>query len=117
MKLHSAVFYTNNIDAVEDFYLNKLGIQLDYRQEDRFISFLFSNGVKLGIKKAVEEREIPGAQTVFIEVDSITEWYQRIQDKHLAILKPLTEESWATNFSILDPDKNKVQFCSFPSLS
>lgn len=110
MKLHSAVFYSHNIDAVEDFYINKLGLELDYRSGDTFISFLFPNKVKLGVKKAVEEREIPGAQTIFVEVDDIHAWYQKVKDLNLTILKELVEESWATNFSILDPDKNKVQF-------
>ena len=109
MKLHSAVFYTNDIDAVEDFYTNKLGLALDYRAGEKFISFLLSNDTKLGIKKATEEREIPGAQTVFLQVDDVNAWYTKAQDMNLNILKELTEESWATNFSILDPDKNKVQ--------
>lgn len=109
MKLHSAVFYTHDIDAVEDFYTNKLGLKLDYRAGDKFISFWLSNGVKLGIKKATEDREVPGAQTVFLEVDNVHDWYKKAQDKGLNILKELTEESWATNFSVLDPDENKVQ--------
>lgn len=110
MKLHSAVFYTLNVDAIEEFYTHTLGLESDYRSGDTFISFLFPNGVKLGIKKAVEEREIPGAQTIFVEVDDIEEWYERAQTNGWSILKHLVEESWATNFSILDPDKNKVQF-------
>lgn len=109
MKLHSAVFYTSNIDVIEDFYTNKLGLKLDYRAGDKFISFWLSNKVKLGIKKAVEEREIPGAQSIFLEVDDVSEWYNKAQELGLNILKELAEENWAVNFSILDPDKNKVQ--------
>ncbi len=110
MKLHSAIFYTNNIDAVEDFYLNKLNLKLDYRTEDKYISFILSNDAKLGIKKAIEKREIPGAQTVFLEVDDIEKVYERLRTMGVDIYKELTHESWATNFSILDPDNNKVQF-------
>lgn len=109
MKLHSAIFYTHDIDTIEDFYLNTLGLKLDYRSGNTFISFWLSNNVKLGIKKAVEEREIPGAQTIFFEVDDIETWYTKAQEMKLNILKPLTHEDWATNFSILDPDTNKVQ--------
>lgn len=109
MKLHSAIFYTQDIDSLDDFYTNKLGLQLDYRTGDKFISFCLSNTVKLGIKKATEAREIPGAQTVFLEVDDVNEWYKKAQSMGLNILKELTEENWATNFSILDPDKNKIQ--------
>ncbi|MFC1624806.1 VOC family protein [Patescibacteria group bacterium] len=109
MKLHSAVLYTSDIDAVEDFYNKKLGIEIEYRSGDKFISFMFPNGSRLGIKKAVEEREVPGKQTLFIEVDSVNEWYKKAQEFNLNILKQLTEESWATEFSVLDPDGNKVQ--------
>jgi len=109
MNLHSAVFYTNNIDAVEDFYNKKLGIEVEYRSGDKFISFIFPNNIRLGIKKAVEEREVPGKQTIFIEVDDVNYWYKKAQELNLNIHKQLTEESWATEFSILDPDGNKVE--------
>jgi len=109
MKLHSAVFYTNSIDEVENYYNKTLGIEIEYRSDDKFISFIFPNGARLGIKKAAEEREIPGNQTVFLEVENVNDWYEKAQKLNLNILKPLTEESWATEFSILDPDKNKVQ--------
>lgn len=93
MKLHSAVFYTNSIDAVENFYNKILGIRIEYRQDDKFISFIFSNNVRLGIKKTVEEREIPGKQTIFVEVDDIDRWYKKVKDLKLNILKELTEET------------------------
>ncbi len=89
MKLHSAVFYTNNIDAVYDFYINKLGLELDYRQDEKFISFKLSNKVKLGIKKATEDREIPGAQTIFLEVDDVRVWYKKAQNLDSTFLKNL----------------------------
>ena len=110
MKLHSAVFYTNNIDEVERFYNKTLGLEIEYRSGNKFISLIFPNKVRLGIKKASEDREVPGKQTIFIEVKDIDNWYAKAKDLKLNILKELTEESWATNFSVLDPDKNKVQF-------
>ncbi len=110
MNLHSAVFYSNNINALEDFYINKLGFVLEKRAGDKFISFIFSNGARLGIKKAVEEREIPGKQTVFIEVETVVEMFKKAQEQGLNILKPLTQEPWALEFSVLDPDGNKIEF-------
>lgn len=66
--------------------------------------------MKLGIKKAVEKREVPGHQTVFIEVDNIKEAYDQFKSKKVIFLKELVTEDWSTNFSILDPDGNKLQF-------
>ena len=109
-KLKSAVFYTNDIDKVEEFYNKTLGIEVEYRAGDKYISFIFPNKVTLGIKKAIEEREVPGKQTVFLEVEEIEQWYSKAKELQLNILKELTNDTSGTNFSVLDPDLNKVQF-------
>ena len=109
MKLDSAVFYTNNLDRAVAFYRDIVGLKVDYIQKGRFASFKLES-VKLGIKKAVEKREIPGNQTVFIEVDNIKKIDDQFKSKKVIFLKELVTEDWATNFSILDPDGNKLQF-------
>jgi len=111
MKLDSAIFYTKNLDKIIPFYKEKVGLEVDYIQEDKFVSFKFKNG-KLGIKQAKEEREIPGHQTVFIEVENIEKTYNQFKVKGINFRKKLTKENWATNFSFLDPDGNKLQFIS-----
>jgi predicted enzyme related to lactoylglutathione lyase len=110
MKLDSAVFYTNDLEAVATFYAETLGFKEEYRQGDKYISFIFPNDARLGIKKAVEERESPGAQAVFIEVENIQELFKQLKAKKLVFLKDLVEQEWGSNFSIADPDGNKVQF-------
>lgn len=110
MKLKSAIFYSNDINRAQEFYEKLLGLKVERKAGDAFISFLFDNEVRLGIKKAVEEREIPGKQTIFIEVANIEDWYSRLKSSPAKIQKPLTKESWGTEFSILDPDENKIQF-------
>ena len=110
MKLDSTVLYSNDIEKVTDFYKNIVGLELDYRQGDNFVSFKFTNGVRLGIKKAVEKREKPGAQTFFIRVDDAKATYEEMKKKKVNFHKKLTEESWGIEFAILDPDKNKVEF-------
>lgn len=109
MKLDSAIFYTNNLEKILPFYRDIVGLDIEYIQEGQFASFQFENG-KLGIKQAKEEREIPGHQTVFIEVEDIEKTYNEFKEKGIIFLKELTKEDWATNFSFLDPDDNKVQF-------
>jgi len=109
MKVHSIVFYTKNLDQAERFYIDIIGLNLEYKTEN-FISFLFPDGIRLGIKLAKEEREIPGSQTVFIEVENVEEKFNYFKLKNCNFSKELTKEKWATEFAILDPDGNKLTF-------
>lgn len=109
MKLYSVIFYTKNLDRIIKFYRDEIGLEVDYIQEGKFVSFKLENG-RLGIKQAKEEREVPGHQTVFIEVDDIGKTYNQFKEKDISFRKELTKEDWATNFSLLDPDSNKLQF-------
>jgi len=111
MKLDSVIFYTKNLDRIIPFYKEKVGLEVDYIQEGKFASFKLENG-KLGIKQAKEKREIPGHQTVFIEVENIEEVYNQFKVKGINFRKELTKEDWGTNFSFLDLDGNKLQFIS-----
>ncbi len=111
MKLHSAIFYTKDLDRIIKFYKDKIGLEVDYIQEGKFVSFKLENG-KLGIKQAKEEREVPGHQTAFIEVDDIKKTYNQFKKKGINFSKELIKEGWATNFSFFDPDGNKLQFVS-----
>ncbi len=110
MNFDSAIFYTRDINKVIDFYQGLLGLEIDYRRDDEYVSFIFSNKVKLGVKKAIEEREIPGFQTMIISLDNIDGFYQEIKNKNIVIYGELTNESWGKTFSILDVDKNKIDF-------
>jgi len=108
--LDTVVFYTNNIPAVVEFYTNKMGLKLDYRQGDTYASFLFDNNVRLGIKKASEEREIPGTQAFFFTSKDAKADYEDAKARGLEIYKELTDEPWAVEFSVLDPDGNKIEY-------
>ncbi len=109
MNLDSAIFYSNDIEKVIPFYQDTLGFVFQYRTE-RFVSFIFPNGGKLGIKNKTEDREVPGYQTVFIEVTEIERVYQDIRDKGIQFHKDIEERPWGIEFSILDPDGNKVLY-------
>lgn len=108
--LGAVVFYTNDLAKAVDFYTNQIGLKLEYTSGDKYASLLFDNGVKLGIKKASELREIPGSQTFFLAVENAEAEYEKAQKKGLHILKELVEEAWAFEFSVLDSDGNKVEF-------
>jgi len=108
--LDSAVFYSNDLNKVIPFYVDLLGFKVEYQQGENYVSFIFPNGARLGIKKKVEEREIPGAQVVFISVDNIEALYKELKKTDIEFIKELVDQEWGKNFSILDLDKNKIQF-------
>lgn len=49
MKLHSAVFYSKDLKPLKELYVDFLGAKIE-RESDTFMSFIFENGVRLGIK-------------------------------------------------------------------
>jgi predicted enzyme related to lactoylglutathione lyase len=109
MKLDSAIFYTVDLERSVEFYKDIVGLDLDFHTEGKFAAFRFEGGVKLGIKQKVEEREVPGMQSIIIEYDDLEAKYNEIKD-NVEIYKPLHEESFGMNFSFLDLDGNKVVF-------
>ncbi len=111
MKLDSAVFFTNDLEKASSFHRDVMGFEVEYIQESRFVSFIFPNSAKIGIKQRKEEREIPGHKTAFIEVEHIEDLFGELQEKGVEIHKELTElEGFGKHFAILDPDKNKIEF-------
>jgi len=113
MNLDSAIFYSNDIEKIIPFYRDLLGFTFDY-QTERFVSFKFPNGARLGIKNQMEEREKPGYQTVFISVTGIEAVYQEMKTKDVRLHKELNEQPWGKEFSILDPDGNKILYVERP---
>jgi predicted enzyme related to lactoylglutathione lyase len=114
LNLDSAVLYSDDIEKVVPLYRDILVFKIDYHQEGRFISFIFPNGARLGIKTRREEREIPGHQTVFITVDNIEQEYKRLKREGVEFAKELVENPWGKEFSILDADKNKILYIRRP---
>ena len=110
MKLDSVIFFTNNLNQSVHFYVEVIGLELEYQQGDAYASLLFENGVRLGIKSPTDIRETPGSQTLFIKTGNISILYQSIQDKGVDIYTELKQKDYGSEFSILDPDGNKVLF-------
>lgn len=108
--LDSAIFYTKNIARIIDFYTNKLGLKLEYNENNYFASFIFPSGKKLGIRQEKGERERAGHQTVFLSVDDIEKEFEKIQSGEFDIYRELENHSWGKAFAIMDPDNNKIEF-------
>ncbi len=110
MKLDSAVFYSKDIEPLKKFYADFLNVNIEKETKGKFISFVFENGFKLGIKVGDKPREIGGHGTIFVKVSNIDEWYRKSLETSKEIYKHLVEQPWGKSFSILDMDGNKVEF-------
>jgi predicted enzyme related to lactoylglutathione lyase len=110
MNLDSAVFYSYDVNVAVKFYVEVIGLTLESQSGDAFASFIFDNEVRLGIKRKADDREIPGAQTIFIGIDDIEDLYDKFKENKQRFFKELTDETWGKQFSILDPDDNKILF-------
>lgn len=110
MKLHSAVFYSKDLTPLEEFYVDFLGAKIERETAGKFVSFMFENGCRLGIKVGDKPREIGGHGTIFVEVPDIGSWYKKSVSSNRAIYKHLIVQPWGKSFSILDADGNKVEF-------
>jgi len=108
--LDSAILYSQNVSQVTSFYKDILGFPVEYEQPGKYISFLFKGGGRLGIKTTSEDREKPGYQTVFISTEKIEELANHLQEKGIKFRTELADKPWGKEFSILDPDGNKVLF-------
>lgn len=108
MKLAYGIFYTRDLARITDFYENVLGFQRAFGDE-KFVAYTIGDAL-LGIKNAVEEREIPGHQTVLIEIDNVDELSASLKSKGVTFYREMRQQEWGRDFSILDPDQNKVEF-------
>lgn len=114
MDLDSAVLYSHDIEKVIPFYRDILGFNIEYQGSNGFVSFIFPNGARLGIKNQRREREVPGHQTVFISTEDIEAKYQELKGKEVTFFTELTDYPWGKEFSVLDADDNRVLFIKRP---
>jgi len=108
MKLAYAVFYTNNLKKICDFYDNVLSFERAFGN-DTFVAYKIGDAL-LGVKKAEISREIPGHQTVIIEVPDADKLYLELKHKEVTIFSQISNDYWGRNFSILDLDLNRIEF-------
>jgi predicted enzyme related to lactoylglutathione lyase len=110
MNLDSAVLYSNDIQKSVDFFHGLLGLKIEYRREEAFVCFIFDNEVRLSVKKPVREREVPGKQTIFIQSNNAKADYEKFKKFGVTFISEYIEQPWGNEFSIADPDDNKILF-------
>lgn len=110
MKLHAAIFYTKDLDRSVTFYESTIGLTKAFQEGDVYAAFMLENDSQLHIKRAEDERDLPGGQTAIIECEDTEQRYEDLKSKGVTIYSPLEKASWGTTFSLLDPDGNKLEF-------
>jgi predicted enzyme related to lactoylglutathione lyase len=105
----SVNFYVSNLDKSVAFYADTLGLTLDYRQGDKYASFIIGQ-VNLGLKKAAADREKPGSQTIILTTHDAHKKYAQALQNGLQIHTELSDVSWGVWFSISDPDGNLIEY-------
>ncbi|HJP67939.1 MAG TPA: VOC family protein [Sphingomicrobium sp.] len=108
MRIQYAILYTSDIDRVRAFYSTLLKAQ-PVEDLEYFVGFAL-DGPMLGIKRSSEPREQPGCQTVIIACQNAEEMHNACVALGAPIVQEIEVAEWGKNFSILDPDGNKVEF-------
>lgn len=108
MKLAYGIFYTKDMAVASKFYAEMIGLEKAFG-DHRFAAFKIGDAL-LGIQIVENSREVPGHQSIVIEVPNIYELNDVLKAKTLNFAQEITAADWGTNFAIIDPDGNKVEF-------
>jgi predicted enzyme related to lactoylglutathione lyase len=109
MELIGPIFYSDHFKDTVSFY-KQLGLTMTNLDDNKFASFEFQDGHRLGIKAAIEPREIAGSQTVMVKISAIDELYKDARNQKWKITYELSNEAWGKTFIIADPDNNRIEF-------
>ncbi|MEJ2181289.1 MAG: VOC family protein [Gammaproteobacteria bacterium] len=110
-----------DVEACEHFYVNLLGMQVEWRPDSDNV-YLTSGNDNLAIHKT--SNEISGGQTLdhigFIlnDIDDVDAWYEFLQANNVTIKKePKTHRDGARSFYCADPEGVIVQMIYHPPLA
>ena len=112
------ILYVNNLTKSREFYQDLLGIKSE-ELSPSFNQFTLSNGMCLGLKiKDTIEPPVTekngGGELAFTLDDpaKIDELFATLKIKGIAIAQPPTSMTFGYNFLAIDPDGNRLRFCS-----
>jgi uncharacterized glyoxalase superfamily protein PhnB len=100
-----------NYEESAEFYLRRLGFNLDWehRFEENFPVFMQIS--KFGLSLYLSEHEgdcAPGSLT-FLYVSDVDNWYQHCINQGITVARPPADQPWGNrDFRITDPDGNQL---------
>jgi catechol 2,3-dioxygenase-like lactoylglutathione lyase family enzyme len=112
-----------DLEACEHFYVNLLGMQVEWRPDESNV-YLTSGNDNLALHKGDEDFEPSGDQRLdhigFIinTSDQVDEWHRYLLSEGVKMkTEPRTHRDGARSFYCLDPGGNAVQIIFHPPIS
>ena len=109
IKKMSPQFLVTDIEHSIDFYIKKLGFDLEFRYEDFYAGIIkdgFSIHLKSG-KPPIEERKTKREKEdldIVFSVEAVEDLYEEFMSKSIEIIQPLCDRPYGKEFYIADPD-------------
>jgi len=115
IKKMSPQFLVTDIDRSIEFYIKKLGFDIDFRYEDFYAGIIkdgYSIHLKTG-KPSIEERQNRRKNQdldIVFSVDGIEDLYKELSNKFVEFTQPLRNMPYGKEFYIADPDGYIISF-------
>jgi len=109
IKKMSPQFLVTDIEHSIDFYIKKLGFDLEFRYED-FYAGLIKDGFSIHLKSgkpSIEERKTKREKEdldIVFSVEAVEDLYEEFMSKSIEIIQPLCDRPYGKEFYIADPD-------------
>jgi catechol 2,3-dioxygenase-like lactoylglutathione lyase family enzyme len=111
----SPQFLVTDIDRSIEFYIKKLGFDIDFRYQD-FYAGVTKDGYSIHLKTgkpSIEERKNKRKNQdldVVFSVDGIEDLYKELSNKFVECIQPLRDMPYGKEFYIADPDGYIISF-------
>ena len=120
---HVAI-YVRDLSACEAFYVNMLGMEVEWRPDDRNV-YLSSGGDSLALHQAEanQQRDESTQRLDHIGIfvaseDDVDEWFEWLKAHEVPVrTEPRTHRDGARSFYCYDPDGTLVQIMHHPPVS
>lgn len=108
-KFSSAYYVVNNMDQAVNFYQDILGLDVKFRDGDRWTQFDV-NGVGVALADPSEGSVLPGGgATVVLEVDDLGEMREKLTQNGVKVNDTVDMGGHGQYFTAVDPAGNIVQ--------
>jgi len=118
---HVALFATN-FEACEKFYVELLGMQVEWRPDPDNV-YLTSGNDNLALHRALgktfsADQRLDHIGFIINKPEQVNEWYTFLSENEIEMkAQPRDHRDGARSFYCADPDGNTVQFIYHPPLS
>ncbi len=109
IKKMSPQFLVSDIEHSIEFYIDKLGFELEFQYED-FYAGIIKDGCSIHLKSGKplsEERKSKRENNdldIVFSVEAVEELYKEFMNKSVEIIQPLCDRPYGKEFYVADPD-------------